>query len=739
MGHVYNIYVMKYFTNLILVFFLFSFGFSLSQEKFWPHEINTNSKLITIYEPENETYINHRLKSKAAISVRNSQDATPVFGMMWTTSLLDADRSNKNANLVSIVVDEVRFPDDVSDSDQSLFKSIIEAEIPKWNIEISMDDLVNSLEEVSAHLNTLKSDAPNFIFQTVPTVLVIVDGEPKFKSIDNKYELIQNSAAFIAKEVKSNTYYLKGGDFWYVSNSIKGNWVETKKIPSKLKKYAEKASSKGLQNDSNDVYSGKAPKVLIAPSGSELILIDGAPSYAPLQNTNLLYIKNSNTDLFMNVKSQKYFILTSGRWFTAKDVKGPWSHILSDNLPSDFKNIDPDSDKANVLTSVAGTQESKSAIYDAQIPQTAAVDRSSTKATDVQYNGNASFNKIDGLNLEHAVNTESSVFKDKNTYYLCDNAIWFVSNNPNGPWTVSDKRPTEVNKIPASNPQYHTKYVYIYETTPKVVYVGYTPGYSGSYIYHNTVVYGTGYYYNPWHNGFYYHHHYTYGFNIRYDYWNGWSFGFSYGSPYAWWGYNYWRPGWSHWGPHYYRPSYYNRHHYYPSYRPPYRGRNGIHRYERPRPYNPNRRPNVRPRPMPRPTPRPRPDVRPKPMPKPAPRPNVKPKPMPKPMPKPTPRPDLRPKPMPKPMPKPTPRPDVRPKPMPKPMPKPTPRPDVKPKPMPKPMPKPTPRPNVRPKPMPRPTPRPSVRPSTRPHTNYTRPMSRPSSRPMPTHRTRMR
>ncbi len=670
---------MKYFKKLLTSLFIFSFGFVMSQDNFWPHEINKGSQIITIYEPENDTYINHRLKSKSAISVRNSKDDTPVFGMMWTTSLLDADRSNKTANLVSITVDEVRFPDTVSDSQQTNFKSIIESEVPTWNIEISMDDLVNSLQEVSAHLNTLKSDSPNFIFQTVPTVLVIVDGPPKFKSIDSKYELIQNSAAFIAKDAKSNTFYLKGGEFWYVSNSMSGIWVETKKIPSKLKKYAEKASSKDLQNDANNVYAGKAPKVLIAPSGSELILIDGAPSYAPLQNTNLLYIKNSNTDLFMNVKSQKYFILTSGRWFTAKDVKGPWSHILSDNLPSDFKNIDPDSDKANVLTSVAGTQESKSAIYDAQIPQTAAVDRSSTKATDVQYNGNASFKKIDGLNLEHAVNTESSVFKDKNTYYLCDNAIWFVSNSPNGPWAVSDKRPNEINKIPASNPKYHTKYVYIYETTPKVVYVGYTPGYSGSYIYHNTVVYGTGYYYNPWHNGFYYHHHYTYGFNIRYDYWNGWSFGFSYGSPYSWWGYNYWRPGWSHWGPHYYRPPYYNRRHYYPSYRPPYHRRNGIYRYQRPTAYKPSRRPGVRPRPMPRPTPRP----------------------------------------------------DVRPKPMPKPTPRPTPRPDVRPKPMPKPTPRPTPRPNVRPKP--------SVRPSTRPHINHTKPMSRPSTRPRPTHQTRMR
>jgi hypothetical protein len=706
---------MKNLTILFIILF-FTCKTSISQEKFWPHEILKGSKVVTIYEPENETYINHRLKSKAAFSVKNTSSGTPIFGMMWTTALLDGDRNSKTVNLVSIKVEEVRFPDSVSEDDQLKFKSLIETEIPNWNIEISMDDLVNSLEEVSAHVSSLKSDAPNFIFATEPTVLVIIDGKAKFKAIDNKYSLIQNSAAFIAKDSKSGQYYLKGGDFWYLSSSIIGSWKEVKNIPSKLKKIAEKSASKDVSTSDEENYNGKAPKIKIAPVGSELILIEGDPSYAPLQNTNLLYVKNSNTDLFMDVKSQEYFILTSGRWFISKQVKGPWKHILSDNLPNDFKSIDPDSNKGNVLTSVAGTKEAKNAIYDAQIPQTAAVNRSTTKATDVQYNGKASFQNIEGLNLEHAVNTESTVFKDNNTYYLCDNAIWFVSNSPNGPWSVSDQRPEDVNNIPASHPKYHTKYVYIYETTPKIVYVGYTPGYSGSYIYHNTVVYGTGYYYNPWHNGFYYHHHYTYGFNIRYDYWNGWSFGFSYGSPYSWWGYNYWRPGWSHWGPHYYRPPYYNRRNYYNSYRPPYHRRNGIQRYERPTPYTPNVRP--RPRPDARPRPTPRPDVKPKPMPRPTPRPDVKPKPMPRP----TPRPDVKPKPMPRP----TPRPNVKPKPMPRP----TPRPNVKPKPMP--------RPSVRPAVMPRPTPRPNVRPSTRPHINHTKPMSRNSARPAPRHQTRM-
>ena len=679
---------MKYPVSILLLIVLINFkGFS--QDSSWPYEINKNSYIIKVYEPENETYINHKVKSKAAISIQPPKSTTPIFGVMWTTALLDADRQNKMAKLVSLQVDEIRFPETVSKLEQDKFKNIVEAEIPQWDIEISIQDLVNSLNEVSAHVSDIRADAPKFIFATQPSVLVIIDGTPKFKSIDKSYELIQNSTAFIAKDKSSSMYYLKGGDFWYSASNPTGPWTSIKKGPKKLKKIAEE-SSPDTKSDAEDspTYDGRPPKIVIGSVGSELINIDGEPSFAPLQNTNLLHVKNSDSDLFLDVKSQNYYILTSGRWFKSKTIEGPWQHLLSDELPNDFRSIDPEGDKGHTLASIAGTQEAQNAIYDAQIPQTAAVDRATTKASQVKYDGTPKFETIKGLNLQYAINTESSVFKDGSTYYLCDNGIWFESSSPTGKWIVSDDRPKEVTKIPASHPTYHTKYVYIYETTPTIVYVGYTPGYSGSYIYHNTIVYGTGYYYNPWYNGYYYHRRYTYGFNIRYNSWNGWSFGFSFGSPYSWWGYSYWRPGWNHWGPHYYRPPYYHRRGYYRPYRPPYYRRDGVAAYTRP---IVNPRPTTRPGTRPLPKPVPRPDTRP------ATKPNT--------------RPNTRPTPQPLPKPIPNTRPNTRPAPRPKP------------KPNPRPTSKPYTRPNTRP------APKPTVRPSVRPYTRATPSRKRTSTR----------
>lgn len=690
----------QWLKNLALVWTFAAF-FALSahgqeDSNNWPKQLKSGEYIITLYAPENSSYVDLKLDSNTAFSVKKGIDGSPIFGMMWTTSLLDVDRSSRVASLVSVKVNEVRFPDDVSDENKEKFKKLIEEEVPKWDIQFPLDDLIDSIEQVSTYDAQLGTTPPKIVFSTTPAVLISIDGEPKFKAVDSRYEVIQNSTAFIARDIRGGEFYLQGGDFWYESNSALGPWSNIKKAPSKVRQLAKKAEAE-VDTDQEDKYNGAAPGIIVATEPTELVLTDGEPSYAPIQNTNLLFVENSEDDLFMHIQQQTYYILVSGRWFTSKDVAGPWNFIDSESLPEDFKKINNESKKGDVLASVAGTEESKEAIYDAQIPQTAAVERTTKPAT-VKYNGTPEFKKIKGLQLAYAVNTQSSVFQDKNTYYLCDNAIWFKSSSPNGPWEVAGDRPAEVSQIPPENPKYNTKYVYVYETTPTVVYVGYTPGYYGSYVYRNTVFYGTGFYYNPWYNGFYYRHHFTYGFSVRYHPWYGWSLGFRFGSPYHWWGYGYWGR-WYHWGPPFYRPPYYR-----PGYRPRpshpiYRNRRGVRRYQRPavRPTRPNVRPPAN-RPTTRPTnPSTRPSTRPE---NPATRPSTRPT-----------NPSTRPT-----------NPSTRPT---NPSTRPT-NPSTRPS-------NPSTRPNTRPSvppPSTRPAPRPGARPGARPQTRPSAPAARPAPRP---------
>jgi hypothetical protein len=157
------------------------------------------------------------------------------------------------------------------------------------------------------------------------------------------------------------------------------------------------------------------------------------------------------------------------------------------------------------------------------------------------------------------------VIQSNGLYYLVEDGVWYVSYSPNGPWQVSDHRPAQVDTILPTSPLYNVKYVRVYDSTPSVVYVGYTPGYTGSYVYYNTIFYGSGWYYPPWISPYYYYPRYsTWGFNVRYNPWYGWNFGLSWGwGPFSvgyytggyWHHSHYWHHRYyGHWGPGGYRP-----------------------------------------------------------------------------------------------------------------------------------------------------------------------------------------
>jgi hypothetical protein len=104
--------------------------------------------------------------------------------------------------------------------------------------------------------------------------------------------------------------------------------------------------------------------------------------------------------------------------------------------------------------------------------------------------------------------------------------------------------------IPPSCPVYNVTYVYVYDFNSDVVYTGYTSGYTCSYVYGGTVVYGTGWYYRPWYRYYYYPRPVTWGFGVHYNPYSGWnfSFGIRVGGPYGWFRVGWGRP-YAYWGP----------------------------------------------------------------------------------------------------------------------------------------------------------------------------------------------
>ena len=109
---------------------------------------------------------------------------------------------------------------------------------------------------------------------------------------------------------------------------------------------------------------------------------------------DLLAMSNTDSDLFMDVKSQKYYLIISGRWYEAASMTGTWQYVAADKLPATFAEIPKDSKYTDVRASIAGTDEAREAVMDAQIPQTAAV-KKETVDLKVSYDGKPEFKSIE--------------------------------------------------------------------------------------------------------------------------------------------------------------------------------------------------------------------------------------------------------------------------------------------------------------------------------------------------------
>ena len=498
----------------------------------WPRQIDDPRATIIMYQPEIESFAGNTLSGRAAVSVTEAGSSTPVFGAVWMDSRIDTDREDRMIEIQDVSVTNVRFPNATPEQEQAL-SDLLEDEIPDWNLRISMDRVIASLDLASRERESanLRMDPPAIVFVDYPAVLISIDGEPLTQPADGDGRLMRvvNTAFTIIEDTGTGTYYLYAGDeAWYATSDVATGWQVTTNVPTGVEALQpEDPDDEEFAEDAEEAEApGAIPQIVIATEPTELIVTDGAPAYSPIMGTDLLYITNTESDVVMEVSSQRHFVVLSGRWYAGSGLDGPWEHIPPDQLPADFSRIPPESEMGSLLVSVPNTLESDDAVLDQQIPQTAAIDRSATLS--VEYDGDPEFEEVAGTSMQYAVNTATQVLRAEGRYYAVDEGVWFVSDTPAGPYVVATERPAEVDSISADCPHYNVKYVYIYDVQPEVVYVGYTPGYTYSYVYGGTVIYGTGYYYTPWYGAVYYPRPPTWGFHVRYNPWYGWGVGFSY-------------------------------------------------------------------------------------------------------------------------------------------------------------------------------------------------------------------
>ncbi|PYJ52590.1 MAG: hypothetical protein DME83_04815 [Verrucomicrobia bacterium] len=500
----------------------------------WPREKYSNGNRLIIYQPQVDDWKNFQeLTWRMAVSL-TPKGGKEVVGVVEMKGNTDVDNVAKVVIITNPQVTGTHFPSldqATAEKMEQSFKTFIPP-----TLSISLHRLIASLPMQQAPAGVqLNNDPPKIFVGYRPSILLSVDGEPALSEVPKtNLKFVVNTQWPLFFDNQSSSYYLAVGQQWLTTNSLEGQWSPAKKLPPDMSKVPQDKQWSALKKiiPPPAKSGGVTPAVFYSDKPAEVILFDGQPVYAQVQDTQLTYATNTDSVVFVFTPTQQFYYLTAGRWFSAMDLQGPWTYATP-NLPADFAKIPPSSPASAILASVPGTDEAKDAVLLAQVPTTMTVKPAEAQAkVKVAYGGDPKFEPIKGTSMAYATNTQDKVIKVGDVYYLCLQGVWFMSPNPQGPWTTCTSVPQEIYTIPPSSPVYNVTYVTQSTNPDGTVQASYTAGYLGAFVLGAAtgaiIASGSGYWWPPYaYGGYYYPYAATYCGGYYYG-----GYGYHYATPY---------------------------------------------------------------------------------------------------------------------------------------------------------------------------------------------------------------
>jgi hypothetical protein len=500
----------------------------------WPRAYSTPSGgKIIVYQPQVASWEGQRhMVAYSAVSYEAKGAPKPSLGSVKLEADTKVAVSERLVNFKDLRITESSFPTLPKEQTREVAAEIDKA-IPNEDRIIGLDRVLASLDRsqiIPKETPGVKADPPTIFFSQKPAVLVNLDGDAIWSPIkENELKFAVNTNWDLFQHEPTKTFYLLVDGTWLQAQDVKGPWTAAVKLPGSFAKLPADDNWKDVKAalPGKKLAADKLPQVFVSTTPAEMIVLSGEPKYQPVAGTGLLWVSNTDSDVFrMGPKGAVYY-LVAGRWFSAADFTGPWT-FATPQLPPDFQKISLEHPRSRVLASVPGTQQAAEAVLLAQVPQTARVNKKQMQAPEVKYQGEPKFQPVEKTKVQAAVNTDKSIIKVGDMYYMCYEGVWFMGSSPTGPWSVCTKVPGEIYEIPISSPVHNVTYVTVEDDDDDEWATFATAAmYTGVMVAWGCAVWGSGWYYPPYYGGFYggypmYRGYYpTYGYRASYNPWTG--------------------------------------------------------------------------------------------------------------------------------------------------------------------------------------------------------------------------
>ncbi len=375
----------------------------------------------------------------------------------------------------------------------------IEQTIPKDDRVIALDRILANLDKsqiVPKTVEGIKADPPAIFFSKTPAVMVNVDGEPIWSPIrDNDLKFAVNTNWDLFQHVPTKTMYLRNDKSWLKAAEVKGPWSPAGTLPESFKKLPADDNWKDVKAalPGAPLAAAGVPMVYVSFTPAELILTTGEPKYSPVQGTGLLWVGNTESDVFRLGKAGSLYYLVAGRWFSAPDSHR--SVDVRDAVAARGLQEDPARARAVARARVGARHRSGGRGRDdrADSPDRARQEEGVEGARARVSRASREFAAIEKTTVERAVNTDKDVFKVGGRYYMCHQGVWFTGPSANGPWEVADSVPQEIYSIPTSSPSHHVTYVTVEDDDDdEWVTFAAAAGYTGMMMAWGCMVWGSG-------------------------------------------------------------------------------------------------------------------------------------------------------------------------------------------------------------------------------------------------------